>query len=123
MRAMRAVPIQHSAPHSNELSRVRAQVPAACCPDEAHANWIGATVSALHHWAASQLTETPLIPAKAGIQRCGLRYCALSPCVLGLVISRDGAPNRLRLIKGNGGQLCPLRPKRWGNRPVSLRIA
>src|SRR5262245_39371026 len=28
MRAMRAVPIQHSAPHSNEVSRVRAQVPA-----------------------------------------------------------------------------------------------
>src|SRR5215510_12533447 len=35
MRLMRAVPIQHSAPHSNELSRVRPQVPAACAPDEA----------------------------------------------------------------------------------------
>src|SRR6516162_2343472 len=29
MRAMRAVPIQHSAPHSSEVSRVRPQVPAA----------------------------------------------------------------------------------------------
>src|SRR5262249_6808967 len=74
MRAMRAVPIQHSALHSSEVSRARLQVPARGPRMKRARTGSARTDVALRYWAASQFNETqrsqtPFIPAHSASLR------------------------------------------------------